>query len=97
MKNSISRGGLAIPDFVFKYYKTIHLARVIDWCCHRKRKQWVEIEKSLTKIPLEVLSKIEPLIHALKEHPTITPTLKIVRKYFQQMGISPYHSLLCPI
>lgn len=83
-------GGLAVPD-IYRYYLDIHLNRVIDWCVPAQNKQWVEVKQSFVGLLLRGLPWLDQYqTIELGDHPTIVPTLKLVKKIFKDPPISPH-------
>lgn len=75
-----SRGGMAFPDPI-RYYKAIHLARVLAWCRDEGHKTWIAIEQSCTEIPLRCLPWLQlKTLGTLRHHPLIGATLKVIQQ-----------------
>lgn len=47
-------GGIILLDAEL-YYMVCYLTRLIDWCCHRPSKQWIQLEQLESSIPLMAL------------------------------------------
>lgn len=91
-------GGLGIPDFK-SYYHATHLARIIDWHCHSKSKDWVTIENDVSSIPLQFLPWVSKLKypHTVKTHPLIGASLDIFHSLAKQPKFSSPLSPLTPL
>lgn len=91
------KGGIGLPD-ISRYYRAVHLARIVDWHCNKDSKQWVGMEIEDSSIPL--LSSpwlLSPFPEDQKTHPLIGATLQVARKIFRTTDISPLPSPLTPI
>lgn len=88
-------GGLALPD-IRKYYQTIHLGSIIDWCRLRCSKLWVQMEQAQTDILL--MGALWCYGHLLpsKSHPLLGTTLRISSHVSMQNSLSSSDSPLFP-
>lgn len=86
------------PSLTSLFYQACHMSKVVDWCYHAGRKQWVDIEQAIYLVNLPGLpwcsSQVPP---ALMTHPTIGATWAVCRKVFPLAGISPYPLPMYPI
>ena len=92
------RGGVGLPDPV-SYYEAAHLARVVDWCTVQEAKPWIQLEQTITTIPLEGivwLAEAE-IPQEVKRHPTIGATIYTTRKIFKKTKMSTHPSPMIPI
>lgn len=74
-----------IPDFK-NYYSVAHISRIIDWHCHRKLKDWIQVEDELSPILLQFSPWIPWPSYPtpLKVHPLIGTTLGIFHRLTKQ-------------
>lgn len=91
-------GGMVLLDASL-YHMVCHMTRVLDWCCHDgPLKQWVQVEKLFSEIPLESLPwyqlDMPPRVLA---HPTVGETWRVCSKAFRDLSIAPFSSPLTPI
>lgn len=79
------KGGIGLPD-LRKYHQACHLARIIDWTIHSKVKALVQLEHSLSSLPLYQTPWISPKHTPLtsKNHPLINPKLLSFRESYHQ-------------
>lgn len=94
---SKDKGGLGLPDIKL-YYQATHLARVVDWARHDRIKHWVRIERH--GIEGNLLNEIwqkKPLSKSVRAHPTIGPTVSIVRKLIEKENLCKIPSPLLTI
>ena len=78
------RGGVGLPDPV-SYYEASHLTRVVEWCTVQEEKPWIQLEQTITAIPLEGivwLSEAE-IPQGVKRHPTVGATIQVIKKIFK--------------
>lgn len=91
-------GGMGIPDFR-NYYYASHVTRIIDWHCHRRLKDWVELEDMLSHNSIQFSPWIpwtsQPEI--IKSHPLIGTTLAIFHKLTKIPSLSTHLSPLTPL
>lgn len=92
-----SFGGVAVPD-IFKYYREVHLGRVVDWCRHTELKLWIGMEQQQSPVPL----RRAPWCYAalpisLKTHSTIGPMLQIGARTCRDSKYFSKQSPLFPI
>lgn len=86
------REGIGLPDFL-KYYRAMHLTRIVDCHCNKDYKQWVGMEFEDASIPLLTSPWLTaPTPKDLRDHPLIGATLTVARTIFCNTGISPLPS-----
>lgn len=74
-----SMGGVALQDVAW-YRLACHLSRWLDWCKHGSSKLWVQLEQSVSPMPLEGLRwcfSVDLTDLELRQHPMIWVTLKL--------------------
>lgn len=88
-------GGIGIPNF-FKYYRAVHLLRVVDW--HFDSKQWLAMDIEDAPIPLLASPCLTSLLQEdTRGHPLIGAILAVVRSTFCTTDLSQLPSPLTPI
>lgn len=92
------RGGMGIPDFR-NYYFALHVTRIIDWHCHQKLKDWVELEHALshTSIRFSLWIPWTSYPAAVKSHPLVGTTLAIFHKLTRLSNFTSHLSPLTPL
>lgn len=91
-------GGLGVPN-LRDYYRASHIARIIDWHCHRVIKDWVKLEMDLNSIPLTFAPWIQWNSYPddLKQHPLTGTTLKLIHELPRGTGITSALGPLTPL
>lgn len=92
------RGGMGLPHF-HNYYLASHLTRVIDWHCHDKSKDWVQLEEALTSSTL----RFSPWIpwgrqhQSIRRHPLTGTTMEAFQTVIKKYDLTTQMSPLTPI
>lgn len=83
---------MGVPDLKL-YYTAQNLNRLIDWNRNGATKQWVNLEKDLVKMNLEMSPwwGNTPGLE-IKSYPTIRTTIEVCRGAVNELGLAPYPS-----
>lgn len=89
---------MGLPGFKRYYYATL-ITRIIDWNCHEANKDWVNLERSYTELPLRSLHWIIKSYYPkqLLLHPLIAGTLEAFHKISKQHNLARTPGPLTPI
>lgn len=92
------QGGIGLPD-IQKFYQACHLTRVIDWNIHSEFKDWINIERTFTPIPLHILPWLNKthIPPDCKFHPLIDNTINIFQSTSRTQKISSSPGPLTPV
>lgn len=95
MTNPKELGGIGFPSFK-NYYHASHLARIIDWHCHERGKDWVTLEAKLCSIPL-MYTPWRSLSATIRRHPIRGTTLEILSNITKRTDVTTVPSPLTPL
>ena len=91
------RGGMGLPD-ILRYYRAVHIVRVVDWHCNKLTKRWVDLENEETgqltpPAPWSVFESKD----AILKHPTVGATIKETKRIQSHWRVAPGISPMTPI
>lgn len=89
---------MGIADFR-TYYLASHVTRIIDWHCHYKIKDWVELEEILSPMSIRYSPWIpwKSLPANIRSHPLVGTTLATFNKLTKLKNFSSQLSPLTPL